>query len=616
MEKSLPKNKHWLKDLLGACWGVINFTRKAVLNIIFLLIAFVVIAGIAANSEAPTEIKSNSVLKLNLAGNIVEQKAFVDPYTEVLMGAVGEDQDAPEVLLSEILEAIDHAAADDRIAALQLDLHSLFGGGMSKLKEVGDAIERFKETSGKPVIVYGDYFSQSQYYLASHADNIILHPMGAIGMDGFGRYRMYYKSALEKLKVNAHIFRVGTFKSAVEPYIRDDMSEAAKLANQEWLGDLWMQYKSTIATNREFEQSNFDETLSGFLTKFQQVEGNFAEFALQNKWVDQLMTRQQFADYLENELKVEKDTVSMGSYMANINSVPELDLPADKIGVVVAQGAIYNGKRNPGEIGGDSTAKLLKQARLDDNIKAVVLRVDSPGGSAFASEIIRNEIEALKAAGKPVIASMSSVAASGGYWISASADEIWASENTITGSIGIFGMFMTFEDSLSYLGVNTDGVATTELAGISTTRKLDPQMAQIIQTSIESGYDQFINLVATERGMTTEAVDKIAQGRVWSGKKAKELGLVDQLGSYSDAIAAAATKAEVTDYEVTVIKKPLTPMEQFMSDMFSAYAPEPAYTSNQSLVKVLKQIATEITKWTEFNDPAGAYIYCLECDAL
>lgn len=616
MEKSLPKNQHWLKDLLSACWGVLNFTRKAILNIIFLILAFVIIAGIAANSEAPVVVEDNSILKLNLVGSIVEQKTFVDPYSEVMRGAMGSNDTAPEVLLTDVLKVIEKAETDNKISALLLDTQGLHGSGLSKLHEVGAAIQGFKERSNKKVIVYGDYYSQTQYYLASHADQVILHPMGAIGLDGFGRFRMYYKSALEKLKVNAHIFRVGTFKSAVEPYIRDDMSEQAKLANKEWLGDLWSQYKSTVAVNRGFETSNFDETLNGFFDKFKDVKGNFADFALQNNWVDQLMTRQEFDAHLNNEFGTKPNIVTMDNYLANLSLHPELDVAPNKVGIVVAQGTIYNGKRQAGEIGGDSTAKLLKQARLDKDVKAVVLRVDSPGGSAFASEVIRNEIEALKAAGKPVIASMSSVAASGGYWISASTDEIWASESTITGSIGIFGMFMTIEDSLAHLGITTDGIATTEMAGISPTRKLTPEMSQIIQMAIENGYDQFINLVATERGMTAEAVDNIAQGRVWSGAKAKEIGLVDNLGSFSDAIAAAANKAELQKYDVKVITKPLSPIDQLMMDLFAAYTPEPAYASNQSIIKVLSQIGQELTKWTEFNDPAGAYIYCLECDAL
>lgn len=618
MEKSLPKNKHWLKDLLSACWDVINFTRKAFLNIVFLVIAFFIIAAIGASSNTPVVVEDNSVLQLKLVGSIVEQKKFVDPYSEIVMGAVGNDGQPPEILLTDILEAIEAAETDNRITAIMLDLHGLIGGGLSKLEEVGNALTKYKENTGNPVIVYGDYYSQSQYYLASHADTVILHPMGAVGMDGFGRYRMYYKSALEKLKVNAHIFRVGTFKSAVEPYIRDDMSEQAKLANEQWLGDLWQQYQTRVEANRGEAFSPMGKTLNGYLEKFEQVQGNFGQFALDNHWVDQLMTRQQFDDYLKNEFNGKPKKVALGNYLANLNAQPQLDVEPNKVGIVVAQGAIYNGKRNAGEIGGDSTAELLKQARLDKNIKAVVLRVDSPGGSAFASEVIRNEIEALKAAGKPVVASMSSVAASGGYWISASADEIWASPATITGSIGIFGMFMTFEDSLSELGVYTDGVATTEMSGISPTRKLAPEMGSIIQASIEHGYRQFIQLVATERGMTVEAVDKIAQGRVWSGEQALKLGLVDQLGSYQDAIASAASKADIAQYDVEFIKKPLSPFDQVMMDMFSAYAPmpEPGFANNSNLLKVLTQIGNELTQWTEFNDPAGAYIYCLECDAL
>lgn len=616
MQRELPKNKHWLKDIFKASWNVINFTRKAFLNIVFIVIAVLFIGVIAATSEVPVPVEKNSILKLKLVGNIVEQKTFVDPYSEILMGALGEQDSPPEMLLTDIISAIKQAEKDTNISAIYLDLHSLFGAGLSKLQEIGSALESFKANTNKPIIAYGDYYSQSQYYLASYADEVVLHPMGAVGMDGFGRYRMYYKSALEKLKVNAHIFRVGTFKSAVEPYIRDDMSTPAKEANTQWLGDLWQQYKTDIADNREFPISNFPEKLDDYLPKFEKAKGSFADFAVQNQWVDKLMTRQQFDTYIEKEwLKEKPKFVSFSNYLNSLNALPELEITADKVAVVVAQGTIYNGKRNPGQIGGDSTAALLKQARLDKAVKAVVLRVDSPGGSAFASEVIRNEIEALKQAGKPVIASMSTLAASGGYWISASADEIWASPSTITGSIGIFGMFLTFEDSLSYLGVNTDGVATTDMAGLSATRKLNPQMAQIIQTSVEHGYDQFLSLVSAERNMTKEAVDSVAQGRVWSGKKAQELGLVDKLGSFNDAISAAATKAGVENYDIEVMTKPLSPMDQLMMDLFAAVAPEQTtqVTQHKGLLKILAEVGKELSQWTEFNDPAATYIYCVEC---
>ena len=619
MDSNIKKNKHWFRDIIKACWNVLNFTRQALLNLVFLFVAVIVISAILANTSSVQPIASNSVLKLNIIGKIVEQRSFVDPYNELMSDAIGNDTSSPETLLSDILYALKQAENDPNIQLVLLDLKGLFGTGLSKLTEVADALTQFKQNSNKPVIAYADYYSQSQYYLAAHADKVIMHPMGAIGIDGFGRYRMYYKSALEKLKINAHIFRVGTYKSAIEPYVRNEMSEPAKAANKQWLGDLWTEYKTNIVEARNIEVSNFDEKLNGFLSKFKEAEGDFAQFALNNSWVDALMTHQEFDQYLDKEvLNYKPKFVSLNHYLSHLSISIEQPQYADRVGIVVAKGTIYNGKRKAGEIGGESTAALLRQARLDKSVKAVVLRVDSPGGSAFASEVIRNEIEAIKLAGKPIIASMSSIAASGGYWISASADEIWASPSTITGSIGIFGMFMTFEDTLSHIGITTDGVGTTEMAGMSTTRKLNPQMAEVIQTAIEHGYEQFISLVANERGMTPEQVDDIAQGRVWSGKKAKELGLVDELGSYQQAIDAAANKAGLENFTVKVISPKLSPLDQFLYDMFNAYMPKPeqTITSNKGLIQILKQISKDLETWTQFDDPFGMYVFCMECESI
>jgi protease-4 len=616
MENQLKKNKNWIKDLLKACWGVISFTRTATLNILFLIIATFILIAILAGGEPTVIVENNSVLKLNLSGEIVEEKTFVDPYSEFMSGALGDTDSSPEILLTDILTTLKTAATDSRIKALLIDVKNLQGSGLSKLQEVGQALDRFKQTSNKPVLVYGDYFSQSQYYIAAHADEVILHPMGGVSIDGFGRYRMYLKSALEKLKVNTHIFRVGTYKSAVEPFLRDDMSEPAKIANQQWLGDLWSDYKTDVSKARNFESTNFDEQLDDLLAKLKDVNGNFAQFALNNSWVDKLMTHQEFDLYIDEQWLGQKaKTISLNDYLAATKQ-PFLENNKDKVGIVVAKGTIYNGSKSSGEIGGDSTAKLLKQAREDDQVKAIVLRVDSPGGSAFASEVIRNEIEAIRLAGKPIVVSMSSMAASGGYWISASTDEIWASPTTITGSIGIFGMLTTFEDSLAEFGIKTDGVATTEMAGFSVTRALNPVMGEVIQTSVEHGYDQFISLVAKERNMSKADVDSIAQGRVWSGKKALELGLVDKLGSYQDAIDSAAERAGLTDFKTTVIKKKLSSYEILMNDLFAAYAPKITVSTNNNngMLSVLNRIMAETKTWTQLNDPVGMYLYCYECD--
>lgn len=615
MRNDVSRNKHWLRDLLAACWQVLNFCRRVVVNIGFIFLLVILVLIFSANQSTPVVIERNSILTLNLVGDVVEQKTFVDPYDEVISEMAGNRSQNPEIRLVDVLDVISEASTDPKIKALVLNLHSLRDTGLNKLQEIGHAITQFKQ-SGKTVVAYGDYYSQSQYYLAAHADETYLHPMGAIGLDGFGRYRMYYKSALEKLNINAHVFRVGTFKSAVEPFIRDDMSDAAKQANEQWLGDLWQMYKQDIAAVRDIEVADFDETIDGFLQKLRETKGSFADLAVTHKWVDGLKNHQEFDQYLKSKFGKEPKYVNFHQYLASLQEIP-LDADEGVVGVVVAKGTIYDGKRKAGEIGGQSTSALLKQARLDKSVKAVVLRIDSPGGSAFASELIRNEVEALKSAGKPVVVSMSTLAASGGYWIASSANEIWAAESTITGSIGIFGMFLTFEDTLKSIGVHTDGVATTQFNGLSTVRPLDPKMAEVIQLAIEHGYDQFISLVANERNITKEEVDKIAQGRVWSGKTAKELGLVDQLGFYDDALDSAASLANLDNYRVKTIETPLDPMDQFIQELFKTYYPQDVTQFDlrrRSLLSITEQLTHEAQKWTEMNDPHGVYIYCLACD--
>ena len=360
-----------------------------------------------------------------------------------------EKEDKPEILLSNLLDVISKAKNDDRVQILVLQLQGLRSAGLTKLQDVGNALIDFK-TSGKKIVALGDQYSQDQYYIASHADDIWLNTQGFMLLDGYGRYNMYFKSALEKLSINQHIFRVGTFKSAVEPFLRDDMSDEAKEANELWLNDLWNQYKQDVAKQRNFGAENFDESIVKLVSKFTAANSSFADYALDNKWVDQLKTRSQMRDTLiemvgKNKKGNSYSQIGYKDYLDvlaldnTFNQKPMTSL-SDKVAIIVAKGTILDGTQKPGTIGGDSTAKLLRKARNNKKVKAVVLRVDSPGGSAFASEIIRQEVELLKAAGKPVVASMGTYAASGGYWISAPADKIYAAPSTITGSIGIFGM--------------------------------------------------------------------------------------------------------------------------------------------------------------------------------
>ncbi|WP_100640797.1 signal peptide peptidase SppA [Alteromonas facilis] len=619
----MASNENWTKSLFFGIWNVLNFSRKLVFNFIFILLIIGVFIVFSRGDDNAITVPHGSALVLNLYGNLVIEKTAVDPFEEFMNEAFEQQEDNPEVLVSDVVMVLENAKEDGRIKALVLDLHGLMGGGLDKLRTIANAIEDFK-TSGKPVYAVGDYFSQNQYYLAAHADNLYLHPMGGMLLEGYGRYRTYFAEALEKLKLTTHVFRVGTFKSAVEPYLRNDMSEAAKQANSAWLDVYWNQYKQDVAQARNMDTSNFDEKLDVLVEKMAAVEGDFAQYALNNGWVDQLKDRHQVRSELqeivgEDRSKLGYKSINFKNYLHVINLPMDLlHADKDKVGIVVAKGTILNGDQKAGTIGGDSTARLLRKARLDNSIKAVVMYVDSPGGSAFASEVIRNEVELLKQAGKPVVAKMGTYAASGGYWISASADKIVASPSTITGSIGVFGMFVTYENALDYLGVHTDGVGTTEVAGISPARGLDPRVGQIIQHSIEHSYDKFIELVSTERNLDEARVREIAEGRVWIGETALELGLVDELGTLDDAVKTAAELANMEDYAVLTVERSLSPKEKFWKEFFgqaSVWVDGTGITATDSFAMGLfKQVVQEFDAMAKLNDPRGVYAMCVACE--
>ena len=618
----MKEEKGIFTRIFSGLFNVINTTRRIILNLLFFTLLLIFFVAISSDKES-VEIKQGSALVLDLYGDIVEQKNEIDPMEAFINEALEQNNEAPEVLLSDILSVIKHAKNDERISTLVLDLKDMQGSGITKLKYIAQALVEFKD-SGKKIIAIGEQYTQNQYYLASYADEIWLNPKGWLLLDGYGRYQLYFKSAIEKLSISQHVFRVGTYKSAVEPYIRDNMSDAAKEANQQWLNDLWQTYKTDVARQRGFDISNFDENTDILVTKLKAANGNVAEYALQNKWVDHLKTRDRTVEDLAALVGRGKDKGYKGVYFNDYlrDITPPISLPnagGDKVAIIVAKGTILDGEQTSGTIGGESTAALLRKARRDNNVKAVVLRVDSPGGSAYASEVIRQEVELIKQAGKPVVASMGTYAASGGYWISAPADKIYASPTTITGSIGIFGFFMTFENTLSKMGIFTDGVGTTDIAGFGVTRELSPGMASIMQLAIERGYSDFIELVANNRDMTSAEVDAIAQGRVWSGKKAKELGLVDELGNIDDAINAAAELASLTNYGTLLIEKEKTERELFLESLLGQalvlFGDSKAVTYNDSsLAKVISALSSELKQMTELNDPQGMYSFCLACD--
>ncbi|WP_016955756.1 signal peptide peptidase SppA [Catenovulum agarivorans] len=620
MTDQQPKKRSAIGRVFSALWNTINFTRKFLLNLIFfgVLAAIIVAAGQDKNT---VKIANQSALVLNLSGVIVEQKQAVDPVDAFMAESLGDDSTPQEILLADVLEVLHNASRDDRIQAIVLDLKYLAGGGLNKLEAIGNKLEEFKQ-SGKKVIAIGDYYTKNQYFLASYADEVLLHPMGFVQLDGYSMYNSYFKSALEKLKVSTYIFRVGSYKSAVEPFMRNDMSEEAKTANQAWLDELWHIYKDGVASRRGLTADAFDEKMADFETKFAKANYDMAQYSVDNNWVDQLVTREEIDQKLAEivgwtDNKRSYNKVSFKEYLSLVKPAHAFPQPdGDKVAIVVAKGTILDGHKKAGEIGGDSTAKLLERARLDDSVKAVVLRIDSPGGSAFASEVIRREIDLLREANKPVVASMSSVAASGGYWIAASADEIWAHPSTVTGSIGVFGLYMTLEKSLEHIGIHTDGVSTTEWPVLNPAVPLEKSSQNILQKSTERVYQRFLHIVSKHRDMTLAEADKVAQGRIWIGSQALELGLVDNLGNLDDAIASAATLAGIEDYKTQLIEIELTPQQQMLKELLgqvSSWIDEPTeqspYVLQPEILKTLKEIK-QIAQW---NDPNGVYAFCESC---
>lgn len=437
--------------------------------------------------------------------------------------------------LFDLVDSIRKAKDDKNITGLVLQLNDFAGADQPSLQYIGKALREFRD-GGKPIYAIGDSYNQTQYYLASYANKIYLSPQGNVDLHGFATNNLYYKTLLDKLKVSTNIFRVGTYKSAVEPLLRDDMSPAAREADSRWIGNLWQNYLDTVAANRQITPQQLFPGAAGVLSGLQAAQGDTAKYALDNKLVDELASR----TVMENQLvkafgwnKQTNDFNAISIYDYQPAPTPE---QGGQIAVVFASGAIMDGQQTPGTVGGDTTAAELRQARLDPKVKAIVLRVNSPGGSVSASEVIRSELAAARAAGKPVVVSMGGMAASGGYWISTPANYIIASPSTLTGSIGIFGVINTYQDTLGSIGVHTDGVATSPLADLAVTKALPPEFAQMMQLNIENGYKRFIGLVADSRKMTPEQVDKIAQGHVWTGSDAKTNGLVDQLGDFDDAV--------------------------------------------------------------------------------
>ena len=559
------KKGNFLLRVWRGFWNGLTAFRMAVFNILFLVVLALVVRALLGPGDAIT-VKEDTTLVIAPNGLIVEQYTG-SPSERALNEALG--QQLPETRLRDMLRALKLAAADDDISQVLISTDRLLGVAPGTFTELAAAFDAFRQ-SGKPVYAYGSNMAQSTYGLASLADEVWLNPDGTLMIEGYAYYRNYFNEALDKLKVDVNLFRVGEFKSAMEPFIRDSMSESDRAAAKYFIGGLWQEYLEIVSGHRGMPVERLLEIAEGMVGLLEDAGGNAGQMALEAGLADRLLTRPAARAELAGSGAPDKKSAFRQIGLRDYLKVPRKpDLDGDRIGIIVAQGAITEGDQPPGTIGAESLSKLLRKARRDDDIKAVVLRIDSGGGSAFASEVIRQEMLALKESGKPVVVSMANVAASGGYWIAMGADEVWAYPNTITGSIGIFGFLPTFQDSLDAIGVNTDGFGVTPLAGAFRVDKELPESARrVIQAIIEHGYQQFIELVAEHRGKTTGEVDDIAQGRVWTGTQARDRGLVDQLGTLEAAVASAARIAGVAEDHDTVYVAPrMSPFEKFFANM-------------------------------------------------
>ena len=560
------KKPGFIVGLFQGLWGALNFLRRLTFNLIFVFLAVVFVVAVLARSPM---LRARSALVLDPKGNIVEQYTSA-PAQRAFAGFFGDK--VHEVQLRDILAVIAAAAADEHIERLVLVPDDIQGAGLASLREIAASIDHFKQ-SGKEVIAVSNGMTQGQYYLAAHADQVLLHPQGAVLLEGLGRYRSYYKDALDRLGVAVHLFRVGEYKSAAEPYVRNDSSPEAKDADLYWMNGVWGDYLKDIAAARKLDATQLSVQIQNYPDAIKESEGDLAALALKQKLVDRLATRDEARSLLIEKGVKDDKTFRQIDFLDYLHRIDREKLPDARaqVAVVVAEGEIVGGDQAPGTVGGESTSYLVRAAREDDKVKALVLRVNSPGGEVFASELIRREVELTRLSGKPVIVSMGDVAASGGYWISMNANRIFAEPTTITGSIGIFGLIANFPDTLAKIGVHTDGVGTTPFAGAFDIRRaLDPKIGSVIQSVIDKGYRDFIGNVARARNKTPAEIDAIARGRVWSGSQAKERGLVDELGGLSDATAAAAQAASLgTDYRVRYVEKDLTFWEKLALDLNS-----------------------------------------------
>lgn len=601
-----------LTSILGVVWKVLTGIRNALANIFFLVVVIVLLTAVFSDSEKTLD--SDAVLVLNPSGALVEETTPPDP-AEAFLKLGRETSVAEETKTQDVIDAVRRAATDPRIRALVIDPRDLQGCDTTKILDIGKAIRDFKET-GKPVLAHAMFYTQGQYLLASYADSVSVNPLGGVLLNGFGMYQTYFKGLLDKLRINFHVYRVGDYKSAAEPFMRESMSDEARESGRLWLEGLWQAYLAELAKNRGVSAAEATAYIENIDTSLRDTGGDAAKLAVEAKLVDGIRTSDEFDQFLEGKTGLKTQGTARVEFRDYL-SMTQAKAPTSKeiVGIIRARGPIMPGKQPENMTGSESLAALFRQAREDDSVVAVVLRLDSPGGSAAASEEIHHEIARTQEAGKPVVVSMGSVAASGAYWIASGANRIVAAPTTLTGSIGIFAAFPTFEDAAGSLGITTDGIGTTSLSDLGNPmRPLSPKVEASIGHLLQFGYNLFVSRVASGRRMAPEEVEKMAQGRVFLGQTAMEARLVDQLGDIDEAVRTAGTLAGLTAVESKELRRTPTAKEKLLETLFSSgqtlLAPE-----SPTLRRLMGMARTQAGLLDTMTDPGHIYARSLECEA-
>ena len=614
------------RKLFRAIWTGVDGFRK-VIHLVLMIFVFIAMLAALGSGTAAVKIKDGAVLLLNPSGVLVHELSAGELDLELLRMS---DEPPAETLVRDVVRALRHAAEDERIAAVLVDVDALAGGGFTKLQDVAAAMRQFRE-SGKPVVSYSSWYGQNGYLLASQADEVFVHDYGGVDIRGMGRWRMYYAEMFNKLGIDPHVFRIGEYKSFVEPFFRNNMSDEDRQSAQQWLGALWGEYQREVTEARGLAADALDQYAASLTEALEAAGGDLAPVNLEAGLIDAIHNDETFKEYMKEHFGDSEDgeyqKVGFADYLtvADRENPPQSD-DENKVGVVVVAGSIIDGSAGPGAAAGDSIAKLVRHAAEEEDIKALVLQVDSPGGSAFASEVISGAVATVSEAGKPVVVSMSSVAASGGYYVAAEADEIWAYSGTITGSIGVGAVFFTAPKLLERIGFTEDGLGTTPL---SEQGRVGADLADGLRRQVDAQvgrvYERFVGHVSQGRGMTFEEVDDIGRGRVWIGSDAATINLVDNIGTVEDAAESAAALAglEEGEYSVERIKRKrpfFTGLNEFFQLRWARLRQRLGIRSEpdrfmDAVQQARKILNAELDQLAQLNDPRGFYYHCGVCAA-